>query len=334
MPFAPRFTVTPRLLGTVEAVAELRTRILWASVTVPWIPVLQRDARVRNTHGSTAIEGNPLTLDQVRRLAEGRPLAGSSERSRREVLNTFAALSFIEARSTARRIREADVLRLHALIGAKAMEQGEAGRYRRQQVWVGGYTPPPPDRVRPLMRDLLRWYNERSKAWSPVISSAILHHRFEDIHPFADGNGRTGRALALWDLYRRGFDTHHIFSVDEYYWADRARHYRALARVRKEKGDLTSWIEYVAEGLRITLQQVWARIREVARTRSGKKIVLTRRQEELLTLLRDRGAMRPRELWSALKLSKQGAINALRPLLETGLVRREGTRKSGRYVLA
>jgi len=43
-----------------------------------------------------------------------------------------------------------------------------------------------------------------SRELSPVLSSAILHHRFESIHPFADGNGRTGRALALWELYRRG----------------------------------------------------------------------------------------------------------------------------------
>jgi Fic family protein len=59
---------------------------------------------------------------------------------------------------------------------------------------------------------------------SPVLSSAILHYQFEWIHPFADGNGRTGRALALWELYRRGFDTHHIFSVDEYYPGHVCRH--------------------------------------------------------------------------------------------------------------
>ena len=43
--------------------------------------------------------------------------------------------------------------------------------------------------------------------------------------PFADGNGRTGRALALWEFYWRGFDSHHIFSVDEYYWEDRPGYY-------------------------------------------------------------------------------------------------------------
>jgi hypothetical protein len=49
------------------------------------------------------------------------------------------------------------------------------------------------------MFELLEWWNKESVKLSPVLSSAILYYRFETIHPFADGNGRTGRALALWD---------------------------------------------------------------------------------------------------------------------------------------
>ena len=70
---------------------------------------------------------------------------------------------------------------------------------------------------------------------SPILSSAIVHYQFETIHPFADGNGRTGRVLALWELYRRGFDSHHIFSVDEFYWEDRPRYYAALEEVQRKK---------------------------------------------------------------------------------------------------
>ena len=86
-----------------------------------------------------------------------------------------------------------------------------------------------------------------------------MHYRFEAIHPFADGNGRTGRALALWELYRRGFDSHHIFSVDEFYWEDRPRYYAALQAVRRPGDDLTSWLEYSAEGLQQTLERAWQR---------------------------------------------------------------------------
>ena len=55
----------------MEQVAALRERILAAAVQVPWIPALQKDTRIRNAHSSTAIEGNPLTLEQVRAIEEG-----------------------------------------------------------------------------------------------------------------------------------------------------------------------------------------------------------------------------------------------------------------------
>jgi len=126
-------------------------------------------------------------------------------------------------------------------------------------------------------------------------TSAILHYRFEWIHPFADGNGRTGRALALWELYRRGFDSHHIFSVDEYYWEDRPADYEALDAVRRAGEDLTGWLEYCAEGWRQTLERAWTRVQSFSAPAMGKLV--------------------------------------MRPLLKAGLVEKIGTRKSGRYTL-
>ena len=82
--------ITPRLLARGEAVAALRERIQAAAVELSWIPALQKDTRTRNVHASTAIEGNPLTLEQVRALEEGRELVASDQRSQREVLNYFA----------------------------------------------------------------------------------------------------------------------------------------------------------------------------------------------------------------------------------------------------
>lgn len=73
MGYQPQFSITPALLSRVEQIAALRERILAATVEVPWIPALQKDTRTRNTHSSTAIEGNPLTLEQVRAVEEGRP---------------------------------------------------------------------------------------------------------------------------------------------------------------------------------------------------------------------------------------------------------------------
>jgi Fic family protein len=332
LPYEPQFSITPRLLTLVEQTSALRERIQSASVELSWIPALQKDTRTRNSHASTAIEGNPLTLEQVRALEEGRELSAVEARPKREILNYFAGLRYVEKHAKKKTIRHEDIFDLHRLLAGQVMDQGEAGRYRTIQVRVGRHFPPAAADVSGLMFELLDWWNKKAPALSPMLSSSILHYQFEWIHPFADGNGRTGRALALWELYRRGFDSHHIFSVDEYYWEDRPAYYRALDAVRKDGGDLTGWLEYSAQGLRDTLDRVWTRVQSY-QVRSPGKLVLRPRQEQLLRLLRDHGSMAPSELWSALRISKQGAMDLLRPLIAAGLVEKIGTKKTGRYAL-
>jgi len=331
--YQPQYTITPALLARVEQIAALRERIQAATVEVPWIPALQKDTRTRNTHSSTAIEGNPLTLEQVRAVEEGREIPAIAGRARREVVNYFAGLRFVEKQAGTNPITHEEILRLHGIIAGDVMDQGMAGRYRTIAVRVGKYVPPPPLDVSGLMFELLTWWNRESAGLSPVLSSAIVHYRFESIHPFADGNGRTGRALALWELYRRGFDTHHIFSVDEFYWENRPRYYSALDAVRREGEDLTGWLEYAAEGLQLTLERVWTRVQKFSAGAPRTKLVLRPKQEQLLQLLRDHKSMTPHEIWEALGVTRQGAIKLMQPLLDAGIMQRVGTRKSGRYIL-
>jgi len=332
--YEPRYTITPKLLAQVERIAALRERILTATVQVAWIPALQKDTRTRNTHSSTAIEGNPLTLEQVRAVEEGREIPAVTVRARREVTNSLAGLRFVETHANKASITHEDIFALHRIVAAEVMDQGAAGRYRAMRVRVGRYVAPAPDEVRRLMLELLKWWNEEPANLSPVLSSAILHYQFEAIHPFADGNGRTGRAIALWELYRRGFDTHHIFSVDEFYWEDRGRYYEMLDATGRADGDLTGWLEYCAEGLLKTLERVWTRVEILSARSAKKKFVLSPKQEQVLQLLRDNKSMTPREIWAALDVSKQGALNLLHPLIEAGLVKRVGSKKIGRYILA
>ncbi|MBI2339644.1 MAG: Fic family protein [Deltaproteobacteria bacterium] len=332
MTYEPKFRITPHLLKVIEEIAAYRQRIITATVEVPWIPVLRRDARTRTTHSSTAIEGNPLTLEEVRALEEGRPVPEAGERARREILNELAALRFVEKNQNEKIITHNDLFKLHKILAEGVMDQGKSGQYRNFGVRVGSFFPPKADQVQSLMEEYLQWWNQKAAELSPVISSAIVHYRFETIHPFGDGNGRMGRALALWELYRRGFDTHHIFSVDEVYWENRPRYYSQLDAVRKAHDDLTGWLEYSAEAIYLTLGRVMERIDRLAMQVPAGKIVLTPKQEKLLHYLRDKGGISPQELWKVLKVTKQGAAKLLKPLLDYGLIRRIGTRKSGKYV--
>jgi DNA-binding MarR family transcriptional regulator len=107
-----------------------------------------------------------------------------------------------------------------------------------------------------------------------------------------------------------------------------------LSGVRKQGGDLTGWLEYSAEAVHVTLEQVWLRIQHLSAGAGPNKVVLRPKQEQLLRLLRDRQSLTPQAIRDGIGVSKQGAMDLLNPLLEAGLVRRIGTKKSGRYILA
>ena len=97
--------------------------------------------------------------------------------------------------------------------------------------------------------------------------------------------------------------------------------------------DLSAWLEYCAQGLQQTQERVWQRIQQFSAARGGTRLVLRPKQEQLLQLLRARGSLSPREIWDGLAISKQGAMDLIRPLVKAKLVERVGTLKNGRYVL-
>jgi len=107
------------------------------------------------------------------------------------------------------------LLQIHARLLENTRLREHAGRIRETQNWIGGniynpcaatYVPPPPAEVRGLLKDLCEFCD--SDMLPAVVQAAVAHAQFETIHPFADGNGRTGRALVHLILRRRGLSTH------------------------------------------------------------------------------------------------------------------------------
>src|SRR2546423_14199785 len=144
MKYRPVYTITPGLLSEVEQVAALHERISAAAVQVPWIPALQKDTRIRNAHSSTAIEGNPLTLEQVRAIEEGREIPATAQRARREVANYFAGLRFVEKNAQGSAVTHAEMLKLHRIMAGGGRGQGRAGGDPADRVGGGGGGGGPP----------------------------------------------------------------------------------------------------------------------------------------------------------------------------------------------
>ncbi|MBK5224306.1 MAG: Fic family protein [Acidimicrobiia bacterium] len=124
-----------------------------------------------------------------------------------------------------------------------------AGEIRTVQNWIGGndhnpcgatFVPPPPEHVATLLQDLCTAIND--DRWPPVIQAAIVHAQFETIHPFVDGNGRTGRALVHVVLRRRGI-TPPLFvpPISVVFGQDRDRYIKGLTWFRDDR--VVDWVE-------------------------------------------------------------------------------------------
>lgn len=302
-----------------------------------WLPKLQSEIAARLTHSSTAIEGNPLTLEEVEALTRGEEI-GTKEKSKKEVLNYLSALRWIWKRSDRKAFQETDLLKLHQVITKDLVKN--PGRYKDKQNKIIDhkghivYVPPSVEKSLQLTKELIQWLNSKeSKELHPVVTSAIAHHRLVSIHPFTDGNGRMARALGVWILYVRGFDTHHVFSLDDYFEKDRQKYYLKLQQARDLDDDLTYWLEYVAEGVSETLLRTKERILSLKTDAVRTKILLTKRQEDVLRFLRDKGRVRTAEIERAFKLTRARLNQILKPLVEAGLVIREGQTRATTYKL-
>jgi len=338
--YRPKFDISPELLGLLTQATELKAWISQAVIAVPWLPALQRDTAARLAHSSTAIEGNLLALPEVEALARGEA-TGAPDRAAREVKNYLAAMRWIWSRTAGASVSEKDLLHLHELLTAKVLEPAQAGRYKTKPNRVIDhkgrtiYTPPGPERTKPLTQELISWIaGSEAAKHHPVIVNGVAHHRLVSIHPFADGNGRIARALGTWLLYTRGFDTQHLFALDEFYESDRQRYYDKIQQARDLDDDLTHWLEYSAEGVVETLKITRDRIMSLQVTSRTPQLRLTKRQEDVLRYLRDKGRAKAPDIEDSFGLSRARVGQIVKPLVDAGLVIREGRTRATSYRLA
>ncbi len=224
---------------------------------------LRHDAFERSTRSSTAIEGNTLDENAVRRAIAGGRTGINAEQ---EVRNYWRALDRLEEFADQKgTITEAFIQELHKIVLAHGPGRpGGKTPYRvlecpvvDQRTGQVDYAPPEAKDLSSLMAEMVRWICAKGTYDIPaVIRAGILSHRFISIHPFNDGNGRTGRLLATAELWRSSYKMRGFLSFEEYFNADRNRYYDSLQMglpVNFYDGrndcDLTEWLEYFVSTL-------------------------------------------------------------------------------------
>jgi Fic family protein len=162
---------------------------------------------------SSRIEGLEIGARRLLRAEAVRSLREtSSDVTAMEVLGNIDAMAYgLERIGPGGEITGGLLLEIHSRLLAGTRLDAHGGAFRLGQNWIGGsdynpcsanFVPPPPELVPGLMDDLIRFCNMDDLP--PVAQAAIAHAQFETIHPFVDGNGRTGRAIIHLVLRRRG----------------------------------------------------------------------------------------------------------------------------------
>ncbi|MEA2082360.1 MAG: Fic family protein [Elusimicrobiota bacterium] len=328
----PDYTINDRTLGLLEKISDLRSKIQTAGVHLPLISSLVRDAAVRSAHGSTAIEGCTLSVEAVKSLFDNKKVSGYSVREVRMAKNYLNAIQWVIKKEKQTTLLEKDIMNLHKVIASDAVDDGPIGKYRRVDVTAGIYSAPNWKKVPRLLKDMLEWLNSRSKQIPAIFSSSLLHLQFVNIHPFRDGNGRCARALASWELFRRGFDTLHIFSVDEILLENRSLYIKNLQRVQSGSYPIGAWLEFMSEAILETLERVYGHMMSIGII-AGPPMAITVKQEKLLRVIQERGIMGIRDIALVIKTTVPGAHYVLKPLIKRGVIVRTGHYKNVKYTV-
>jgi Fic family protein len=215
-----------------------------------WHMVLRRSLRSATVAASTAIEGNPLSLEQVQDLLTGGTVdAGVT--ARREVLN------YNEAMDLATRVSVTpggftwtqDIIRVINATVMRDLPGDTLGEYRTEPLIVAGvFTPPDQHTVPSLMQGLAGWLQD-AEDHHPLIRSALVHLNLAAIHPFADGNGRTARILSSLELMRAGLRSPELINLETYLRLNQHEYFDRLAETlgpsyAPERHEATPWIDY------------------------------------------------------------------------------------------
>jgi len=237
------------------------------SATIPNQEILINTLSLQEAKDSSAIENIITTHDELFKEELFPDFAVTA--AAKEVRNYVSALRIGFALVLNNRL----LTKNHISVIQAELEKNRAGfrklpgtELKNEQTGETVYTPPQnPDDVMSLMDNLERFINDDSfYDADPLVKMAMVHYQFESIHPFYDGNGRTGRIINVLYLVQKDLLNIPVLYLSRYIVRNKGEYYRLLQAVR-DKGDWESWILYILEAVEQTSQQTIAMVKSIAR---------------------------------------------------------------------
>ena len=200
------------------------------------------------------------------------------------------------------------------------------------------YTPPQDTQNIPKYMDNLEAFVNKSEISNidPLVKMAIIHHQFESIHPFFDGNGRTGRILNILYLIDNKILDIPILYLSRYITKNKVEYYRLLQKVRDE-GVWEEWILFVLDGLEKTAQQTMNSINQIKILMAEYKSTLKEKEKniyshELINTIFSHPYTKIEFVMNATEVSRPTASSYLKKLVSLGLLEMKKHKNTNYYI--
>lgn len=229
-----------------------------------WRNQLDQLNRVRAVHGTTALEGNPLSEAEVSRQIEiaEQPFETSGLRATKEqqqIRNAGLAQEWIRTRFVPGRapLNVEDILRVHKMLTKSSDEiHNSPGKFRYFSVVVGSpdlggvHRGAPHGDVPRLIDEYVEFINSRAvKILRPVIRALMAHFFLVTIHPFGDGNGRVSRLVEAGILFQGGYNIFGFYGLSNYFYRNETEYKTTLQECRQSQPfDVTSFVKFGLRG--------------------------------------------------------------------------------------
>ncbi len=238
-----------------------------------WRAQLDRLNRVRAVHGTTALEGNPLSEAEVSYqidLAdrEGDAPSARLSKEQRQIRNASRAQIWVKERFTpgSPPVGMSDILSMHRMITETSDENHNVpGALRSQSVQVGSpdlggvHVGAPHHMLGGLMEEFVSFVNSRKlQSEHPVIRALLAHFFLVTIHPFGDGNGRVSRLLEAGILFQHGYNVHGFYGLSNFFYRNGDQYKTLLQQIRRNPNsfDVTPFVTFGVDGFASELEDI------------------------------------------------------------------------------
>lgn len=256
--FPPKegFFISPELHKTNERAIRLVGKLDGITRLLPDKDFFLSMFVLKDATYSSQIEGTMATMQDAvaAPIAEGKPRANSDVD---DIVHYIRAANHGAERTKTLPLSLRLIRELHEKLmdGARSTQHAYPGEFRTTQNWIGGkspsdasFVPPAPHDMKNALGDLEKFIHADDD-YPALVKAGLLHAQFETIHPFTDGNGRTGRMLVAMYIHHAGLLEVPVLYLSSYFKKHQRLYYKKLQEYHDEEGNIEGWLEFFLEGV-------------------------------------------------------------------------------------